>query len=437
MKFPVTAFLIFLLTNSLFAQKKTVINTNDIDNFWKAYDKITATKDSAQQYQFINDIFIDKGSPGLKGIMKARNYTARSYVEAINRYPKFWTSIRPNTLQASGSTKYVKSVNAEIRKFRKLYPAIKPAGIYFTIGVLRTGGTALDSMVLIGSEIALADRSADTSEFPSDLSHLRSYFDADSLHDMIFTIVHEYVHTQQKTTIGNNLLAQSVLEGIAEFLAVKVTGKGSPNPPIAYGKQHDQAVKDAFTAEMFSPHFNNWLWNNTNNRFGMRDLGYYTGYAISEKYYEKANDKAHAIKEMIELDYNDEAALEKFVNESGYFSKDVATYKEEFEENRPFIVSTAPIENGPEKVSPAITRITLTFSTAMDKRFRNFNIGPAGEAHIMRVEKVVGFSDDGKSFTFEVKLVPNQLYQLVIGEGFRSAEGIPLKPYLIEFNTGE
>jgi uncharacterized protein YjaZ len=48
---------------------------------------------------------------------------------------------------------------------------------------------------------------------------------------------------------------------------------------------------------MFSPYtWNNWIWNATNNRFKMADLGYFVGYALVKKYYDKQADKKSAVK---------------------------------------------------------------------------------------------------------------------------------------------
>jgi uncharacterized protein YjaZ len=65
--------------------------------------------------------------------------------------------------------------------------------------------------------------------------------------------------------------------------------------------------------------FSGWLYNSANNEFGTRDLGYYVGYAICSGYFDAAPDKAAAIKSMIELDYSDEVAVQRFVAASGYF----------------------------------------------------------------------------------------------------------------------
>jgi len=73
----------------------------------------------------------------------------------------------------------------------------------------------------------------------------------------------------------------------------------------------------------------------------------------------------------------------------------------------------------------------------MDKRFRNFELGPLGEANLLKIKAFKGFSDDGYSASFDVVLKPKNKYQLVIGSGFRNENGIPLKPYLIEFTTAD
>jgi hypothetical protein len=121
-------FLIFLLllSTKLFSQN---LITYDIDNFWAAYDKITATKDVTKQYEYINKGYIDKGSPGLKAIMEARNYNDSSYIDAINSYPLFWTSVRKNTFKAK---QFAKDIEIDLNKLKKIYPTLKPAKIYFT-----------------------------------------------------------------------------------------------------------------------------------------------------------------------------------------------------------------------------------------------------------------------------------------------------------------
>lgn len=445
---PTPLILLLLFTNLVFslnlaAQKNTgKVITYDIDNFWTAYDKIISTKDSAAQYRYLNQLFIEKGSPGLKAIIEVKNYTAKSYINAINSYPLFWNSIRKNTLKAK---RIAKMIEVDVLKMKKLYPELKPANIYFTMGALRTGGTTLHGMVLIGSEISMADQYTETKEFPGNYQHLKTHFKTNPIHDIGFLNVHEYVHTQQKTTEANNLLGQATLEGAAEFLAVKATGKPSTLPALAYAKTKDEKgianeekIRAAFSLQMFNPSTGFWLYTNESNQFGQRDLGYYVGYRIAEKYYEKAGNKKQAIKEMITLDYNDSTALAKFVDQSGYFSKSVKSLKNEYDRQIPKVVGIKQLKNHSQEVDPSIKQLTIEFSTPMNKKGRGFDVGPsAGVGKVLRVKNVVGFSEDGKSITIDVDLLPGKDYELLLTERFMNMNLTPISAYLITFRTAE
>ena len=421
-----------LLANLASAQKNIV--TTDINNFWKAYDQIKATKDSATQITIIQDSYISKGTLGLKALMEVRNYTPQGFVNAINRYPNYWSSVRANTLKVGD---YAQKIETAVASLNKLY-LLKPAKIYFSIGALRTGGTTLADKVLIGAEISMADDKTNTEELQKDFPHLVSFFKTRPIDGLIFTNVHEYVHTQQKTTIGNTLLSQVILEGVAELLAEKALKVFSPNPQIAFGKANDTKIKAAFKKEMFSTSVANWLYNSPNNEFKMRDLGYYVGYAICEKFYNLSKDKKAAIKEMIELDYNKEEDLIAFVEKSKYFEKPLLFYKEAFEKSRPEVIGIKEFENNSQNVHTNIKTVTLNFSQPMNINATGFDYyGPTGEKTVLKVQRVIGFSQDKRSFSYEVKLEPNRHYQSVVTERFSNENGIPLKAFLINFKTAE
>lgn len=416
-----------------FGQK---IISDDIINFWKAYDKVIIEKDSVKQISLIKDLYINKATPGLNGIMKARNYSAEEYVFAINQYPKFWKSIRTNTLK---SNQFSKEIQNGIGKLKTIYPVLKPVDTYFEIGILRTGGTTIDGMLLIGSEVALADQSVITEEFDKRYPHLRSYFNTNPINDVVFLNVHEYIHTQQKETIGNTLLSQTIMEGVAEFLAEIALNEKSPNPQIAFGYKNEEKIKREFEKEMFSSNIYNWLMNTPDNQFRMRDLGYFVGYAICKKYYEQSSDKKSAVKEMIQLDYNNESDLMNFVDRSKYFPKLLKLYKMEFEENQPKVLSVSPIKNGSKNIKPGIIQYSINFSQEMDTNFRRFDYGSLGETAIYKFKKLIGWSNNNQTLTLEIEVEPNKKYQVLIADGakgFKNKQGIVIKPYLFEFETG-
>jgi len=422
---------ILFISLFLYSQKTSVV-TSDIDNFWVAFDKITSTQDMLQQQDYLKTFFLDKGTPGLKAIMEARGYTAQHYIDAINAYPKFWKSVRGNTLKAKI---YGRELDKAIVKLKKVYPDLKRTTVYFTIGALRTGGTAYNGVVLIGSEVAMTDESTVSTEFPLDIAAgRRAYFNQNPIRDIVLLNVHEYVHTQQKPLV-QNLLSQVVYEGVAEFVSTKALQKPSATPAVHFGFKNKD-IKQRFEEEMFNFRVQDkWLWSDTENEFGMRDLGYYIGYALCEKYYNQATDKKAAIKKMIELDYSNEEEIERFVDGTKFFSAPLSQLYSKYEASRPTVVKIIGVENNSKAVKPGVTKITVTFSEAMNTYFRNFDYGPLGEDYVLAIQKVIGFSKDGRSITFEVNLQPGRHYQMTVSNGFRNIKGALLKPYLIDIQT--
>lgn len=423
----------FILTNTSFAQKiKQVFVATDIENFWNAYDKITTTKDSLQQYRLLRELYLEKGTEGLKGLIEVRNYTEKEFIDWVTQNPKFWNSIRPNTLKVKSI--YPK-INANIQKLKKAYPDLKPATIYFAFGAFRTGGTIQGNKVLIGSELSLADKSTIIDELPSWRQPF--YKTQNPLNELPLLCTHEYIHTQQKDLV-ENLLSMCLYEGVAEFISCKVTGTKSDAPAIEFGKVNQKMVVDKFISDLFLMKNNyNWLWGENTNELKVRDLGYYIGYEICERYYNISKDKSKAIKELIELDYTNEKEVERIVDLTKLFPKSLEELYNDYEKQRPNVVSISPFENGSQNVKSGIIQISINFSEEMDINFRGFDYGPLGENHIYKFKQLIGWSNNNKTITVEVEIEPNKNYQALVTNRFRNKKGIALKPYLIEFNTYE
>lgn len=406
-----------------------VVVDTDVAHFWEAYDLIVATRDTARQAHLLDSVFLERGTPGLAAMMERRAYTPTSYLDAIRAYPEFWASVRPLTLRSQG---YAAEIEAATRRLRELYPPLRPARVYFTVGALMTPGMTLDDVVFIGSELAMADSSVVTHEFPPRLGeNLRAYFDTNPIRSLAFLNVHEYVHTQQGP-FGSDLLAVALQEGVAEFVATLTTGQDSPTPAVAFGEENERAVRERFAQEMFSPNVNDWLYNDFSNDFGVRDLGYYVGYAIAEAYHQQTEDGRRAVAELIELDYQDPAAVRSVVDASGYFERPMAELREAYDAAVPRVVSVEPLDADDTALLDGPAHLSFTFSTPMNPRFRGFDYGPLGDEHVLRVEQVIGWSDDGRTLTIEVDAVPGRRQQLLLTSQFRSRQGPALEPYLID-----
>ncbi len=409
-----------------------VVDNSDIDRFWTAYDLIRKSDDSKEHCKILKREFIEPGTKGLKAIMNKKAYTVESYLEAIQNYPKFWDSVRNNTLK-TGS--FAEDIEANIRQLKDLYPDLKPAQVFFTIGVLRTGGTAHKGHVLIGTELAMADSTVITEEIkPKRLrENLHNHFNCNPIKDVVLLNVHEYVHTQQGD-YGTDLLSMCIFEGVAEFVSVLASEKPSACPAISFGKANYEKVKARFQKEMFSPNWNDWLYNDKENEFEVRDLGYYVGYAICEQYYQAAADKSEAIKTMIELDCTNNEEVRKFVVKSKYLSEDYKILKQKYSDNKPKVLGIKELHCMHDAVDPKIENISIQFSKPMNPRFRNFKFGPKGRGHVLQINSL-DWNEDFTEARLGVALSANKQYQIIVSNEFRDEDGRCVDSYLIDFKT--
>lgn len=297
------------LANGQQAQR---VFTSDITHFWIAFDSAGTTTDTLEQQRMFQQLYVDKGSEGLRAFMAARNYDAHMWASLARRYPKFWKSIRPNTISAGI---YARAIEQRIEKLRRLYPDLKDARMYFTIGGLRSAGTTTSDMVLIGAEMAMATPRTDVSEFSS--RWLADVFATQKADDIVQLNIHEYVHTQQRGE-PKNLLAQAIMEGSCDFIAELVMERPLQSAYAVYGRKNELQLKMDFKAVMYTEAYQDWLYNG-GDAATVADLGYYMGYAICKAYYRRATDKRKAVREIIGLDYSSEDAVNSFVARSAYF----------------------------------------------------------------------------------------------------------------------
>jgi hypothetical protein len=80
-------------------------------------------------------------------------------------------------------------------------------------------------------------------------------------------------------------------------------------------------------------------------------------------------------------------------------------------------------------------QLSITFSETMDTIYRGFDYGPSGAEYVYEFKRVIGWSNNNKTFTIEVGTKPHRKYQTYITSNFRNIKGIRLKPFLIEFDT--
>ena len=164
-------------------------------------------------------------------------------------------------------------------------------------------------------------------------------------------------------------------------------------------------------------------------------MGYYIGYEICERYYNLSKDKSKAIKELIELDYTNEKEVQRIVDITKLLSKSLEELYNDYEKQRPTVIKLTPFENGSQEVKSGLTKIKIIFSEPLVRYNTGLDYGPLGQDYFPKIKPERVFGEDGKSWTFEADLKPNQHYQILISNNFRKENGVRLKPFLIDFKT--
>jgi hypothetical protein len=133
---------IFFITifYSAFPQRNQIVETKDIDHFWIAFDKLESAKTKNDSIEIIKSYYIDQSTKYFKEFIKLRNFKAEEYVNLINKYPKFWKSIRKDTKNVK---KKINDINKILDAYEKEFPNFKRPDICFAIGCLRTGALSV------------------------------------------------------------------------------------------------------------------------------------------------------------------------------------------------------------------------------------------------------------------------------------------------------
>lgn len=279
------------------------IVTTDINNFWEMYDvyKITGNIEDIQK------LYFDKRSAGLDAFTKVRVINAVQMEKAIKMYPEYLESIRDNTLKLSGVNE---KITGYFTNLKEIYPDVYFPDVYFTMGCFNTGGTATGRMLLIGAELMCADDNSPKDKLNSWLKGNIGNFD-----NIEQIVMHESIHTMQ-TLKQRNLLGAAILEGACDFIASMVTGHEQNSAHYIYGNRYEKGLWKEFKKEMNGDDYSRWLYSGNNSIGRPSDLGYFIGYKICEAYYENADDKKQAVKDIIEV-----KDFEAFLKKSGYDDK--------------------------------------------------------------------------------------------------------------------
>jgi len=267
----------------------------DIESFVAAHGKLT---DGADTLAILQVEYLDKGTPGLKMFIEKYGLTAERLAGAIQKHPEKYGSLAdmPELLAE------------QARLYRKSYAALKlvmPNAVfpptYFLIGAYRGIGSGSTEGQLITVE-----------KWHKPLEDKRPL------------LIHELVHFEQVVAVGyekykalfgpeKSLLGLCIREGTAEFFADLVTGEITQDEALDYTLKHEKRLWGWFQKEMDGRETGDWMWKQPEDPEQPRHVGYVMGYRMVQAYYNNADDKAQAVREILSVtDYP------AFLRKSGY-----------------------------------------------------------------------------------------------------------------------
>lgn len=274
-----------------------VVSVSDIVLFWKAYD--AWAKDGAKEDRLaavLQSEYLDRASPGVRDFTPNRIVSADELARRILSDRAYYEAVRPHTEKVLVLEPRVRDL---YRRFKSMYRDAAFPALYFVIGRRNSGGMSSARALVIGAEM-----------FGVEGARLRQ-------EDMVPMVAHELMHFQQQTApaAGSSMLGTCMREGAADFLAEQLVGRHTNEAIRAYGDAHEHELWPKFQRDLQRPDGHRlWLYNlGDKTRTYPPDLGYYMGYKITQAYFQRARDRAAALRMIIEM-----RDPQKLMQESGY-----------------------------------------------------------------------------------------------------------------------
>lgn len=271
----------------------------DVHNFRHAMARIAAGDDAMETLQAE---YFGKASPGLRQFVEKYGLTADALAESLEKRPGQYELIGERLAQ-------LEAREASIREFFVRFKEVVPLAVFPPTYFLVADYSGIASGSPEGQLITLERRTRA------------------SIERVETVIVHELAHFQQLVLTGppafysvfgdkKSLLALTIREGAAEFIADRVTNRITQEDARDYVLEHEADVWNRFQAEREGSDTSGWMWSRPSDPSQPRDVAYALGSRIVQAFYDQAENKAEAIREVLSVtDYP------RFLERSGYASQ--------------------------------------------------------------------------------------------------------------------
>lgn len=107
----------------------------------------------------------------------------------------------------------------------------------------------------------------------------------------------------------------------------------------------------------------------------------------------------------------------------------------QYDSQRPVVLSINEFANFDVGVSSQLKTITVNFDKPLAGKGYSVFYGAKGKSYFPKIDNI-SYINDNKSVVMEVQLEPNKEYQFVLtGKNFKTAQGVGLKSYEVNFRT--
>lgn len=268
----------------------------DLARFWQAHDAAQAEQDPARRAAIYQHGYLAPGSAGLQEFTRLRIESAADLAATIARHPRYYAQLRDRGERIAAQEP---AIRAGMRRMAELHPTAVFPDIYVLIGRMNSGGTLGETGLLIGLE--MFGREADTPVEELGPWHRAVVRGLDALPQIVN---HELVHYQQRHSFGAapTLLERCLTEGVADFVTELATGSHI-NPHVhAWAEPRAAALFREFAAMRGGTETKGWIYDATPGGGRPADLGYWIGYRIARAYYQRSDDKAAALQQLLAID---------------------------------------------------------------------------------------------------------------------------------------
>jgi hypothetical protein len=261
-----------------------VFVTSDVEHFLEAMEAVASGE---KRTDALERLYFGRATPGLRMFREKYDLTLERLLVAMDKYPEDYARI--------GET--LRHLRVREGAFRAAYAGLArevPDAVFPPTYFLVAGHRGIGSGSVEGTLVSIER------EGPASIDR-----------DLAATLVHEMVHMQQLAAVGpayfeifsgpgRSLLALSIREGVATWLAERVTG-GSEHKNAArdFLLAHEPGLWASFRKALLGPETGDWLWRRPADPRQPQDVGYAIGARIAASHFERRGETSAAMREIL------------------------------------------------------------------------------------------------------------------------------------------